>query len=271
MGLVLETILGGIPTASGGGSFEPFTPGDGDTFTIRDFEKNSQAFIEEWWALDTAHKAQVSLASPRMNDGQEGLRMAIPSGTLHDAIEEPNEIFPGPGRMPVYRADTIKVQALATASDPLLTAFTVRYEDLDGSDVKLRTWDEVEPLIEKTFGILVQPTAGVGDYGTPVTLDSVDDRLEADKTYALLGATTDLSVGLIAVAGPDTGRYRIGMPGKTDPVEGADYFIRMAHKYQRPWIPCIKATNKGSTLIYTAAAASAVAADVTLALAQLSS
>jgi hypothetical protein len=269
-GLVLETILGGITAAAGGG-FELFTPGDGDTFTVRDFDQNSRAYIEELWGLDTAHAAQLSLASPRMNDGQEGLRLAIPSGAVVLPPEEPQNIFPGPGRMPIYRADTLKVQASATANDALLIAYTARYESLDGSDVAYRTWDQVGPLIEKTFGILVQPTSGVGDYGSPVTLDSVDDRLEADKSYALLGATCSIATGLISIAGPDTGRYRIGLPGKVDPVEGADYFIRMAAKYQLPYIPVIKATNKGSTLIYTAAAATAGTPNVTLVLAQLSS
>lgn len=270
MGLVIETILAAKQNITGG-AFEPLNPGDGDVFTVRDFMSGSSAYIEELWGLDDAHQAQLSIASPRMNDGQEGLRLAIPSGTTDGPVEEPQEIFPGPGRLPIYRADTPKVQVLGTANDDVLMAYTCRYENLEGSDVPYRTWDQVGPLIEKTFGILVQPTNGIADYGTPVTLDSVDDRLEADKSYALLGATCSLATGLISIAGPDTGRYRIGLPGKVDPVSGADYFIRMAAKYQLPYIPVIKATNKGSTLIYTADSNTGATPNVTLVLAQLSS
>lgn len=269
MGLVLETILA-AKTLAAGGTFEALNPGNDDVFTVRDFERGSNAYIEEVWGLDDASVCQFSLASPRMNDGQEGLRLALPSGAAVGPAEEPQVIFPGPGRLPVYRADTLKVTANGTNADNVIFAYTTRYENLEGSDVPLRTWDQVGPYIEKTFGILVTPTNGTLDYGTPVTLDSVDDRLEADKLYALLGATVDLSTCLISISGPDTGRYRIGLPGKTDPVDGGDYFVRQAAKYGAPWIPVIKATNKGSTLISSADAAAGGTPNVTLVLAQLS-
>lgn len=269
MGLVLETVLAAKRNITGG-AFESLIPGDGDVFTVRDFEKGSSAWLEEMWGLDDAHVCQISIASPRMNDGQLGLRLALPSGAATGPAEEPQILFPGPGRLPIYRADTPVVQVNGTANDDVLFAYTNRYENLEGSDVPLRTWDQVAPFIEKTFGILVQPTNGIADYGTPVTLDSVDDRLEADKSYALLGSTCNLPTGLISIAGPDTGRYRIGMPGKVDPVDGGDYFVRMAWKYNLPYIPVIKATNKGSTLIYTADSNTGATPNVTLVLAQLS-
>lgn len=267
MGLVLETILAAV-SASGGG-FEPLTPGTGDVFTVRDFEKGSYAYIEEAWGLDDASVALFSIASARMNDGQEGLQIALPSGAAVGPAEEPQVLFPGPGRLPVYRADTPKVQVSASNGDNCIFAYTTRYENLDASDVPLRTWDQVASMIEKTFGILVQPTNGTLDYGSPVTLDSADDRLEADKSYALLGATTDTPTCLISIQGPDTGRYRIGLPGKVDPVDGADYFVRMSAKYGLPWIPVIKATNKGATLIQTADAGAGASPNITLILAQL--
>jgi hypothetical protein len=269
MGVALETILAAKANITGT-TFENLTPGTGDTFTVRDFAPGSLAYAEEIWGLDDTSPAQFSLASPRMNDGQEGLRLSVPSGALVGPAEEPQVLMPGPGRLPVYRADTLKVQVEGTAADNTIFAYTVRYENLEGADTQLRSWAEVEPMIEKTFGILVQPTNGTADYGTPVTLDSVDDRLEADKKYAWLGCTIDLPTCLVALSGPDTGRYRIGMPGKVDPMDGGDYFARLSAKYQAPSIPIIKSNNKGSTLIWTADAAAGATPNICLILAQLS-
>lgn len=269
MGVALETILAAT-TVAAGGTFEALTPGTGDTFTVRDFAPGSLAYAEEIWGLDTTSPAQFSLASPRMNDGQEGLRLAVPSGATVGPAEEPQVLMPGPGRLPIYRADTLKVTVNGTNGDTVIFAYTNRYENLEGADTQLRSWAEVEPMIEKTFGILVQPTNGALDYGTPVTLDSVDDRLETDKKYAWLGCTIDTPTCLVALSGPDTGRYRIGMPGKVDPMDGGDYFARLSAKYQAPSIPIIKSNNKGSTLIWTADAAAAGSPNITLILAQLS-
>lgn len=268
MGLVVETILAAKQLATGT-VFELLTPGDGDSFTVRDYAPGSRAYIEEAFGLDDTTAAQFSISSPRMNDGQEGLRLALPSGAAVGPAEEPQVLFPGPGVLPIYRADTIKYQAAGANGDNCIFGITSRYENLEGSDVPLMTWAEVEPQIEKTFGILVQPTNGTLDWGTPVTLDSVDDRLEADKKYAWLGLTLDTPTCIVALSGPDTGRYKIGMPGKVDPVNGGDYFARMSEKYRRPSIPIIKSNNKGSTLIYSADASAGATPNVTLVLAQL--
>ena len=268
MGLVVETILAAKQNITGG-AFEALNPGTDDTFVIRDYVQGSRAFLEEVWGLDDANKCQFSIASPRMNDGQFGLRLTVPSGAAVGPAEEPQILFPGPGRLPVYRADTLKVQVDGTANDDVLLAMTIRYEDLQGSDANLKTWGEVENLIVKTFGILVQPTAAAANYGAPVAINSVDDRLEADCRYALLGAITDSPVGLISISGPDTGRYRIGLPGKVDPTVGADWFVQESAKYGAASIPIIKSNNAGSTLVSVATSNSTPTPNISLIMAQL--
>lgn len=268
MGVVYETILASKRNITGG-AFEALIPGVDDTFVIRDYVRGSRAYIEDIWGLDAEHVAQLSIASPRMNDGQFGLRLALPSGAISGPAEEPELLFPGPGRLPVYNADTLKVQVDGTANDDVLFALSVYYENLEGSAVNLYTWAQIESQLEKTFGILVQPTNGICAYGTPVALNSVDDRLEADKKYALLGATCDTPTGLIAIQGPDTGRYRIGIPGKVAPVCTADWFAQLDAKYPGGRIPVIKANNAGSTLISTADANTGATPNVTLILGQI--
>jgi hypothetical protein len=268
MGAVLDSILASA-ALSVGGSFEPLTPGTGDTFTIRDYVKGSNAYLLEVWGLDDTSVCQFSIASPRMNDGQRGLFLAVPSGAAIGPAEEPQILFPGPVQVPVYNADTLRVQANGQNGDNVLLDFLVYYEDLEGSKVNFVSWLNIVNSIEKIFGIEVQPTAGTLDYGTPVTLDSIDDRLEADKRYALLGAVTDTSVGVIGITGPDTGRYRVTIPGKVDPTMGGDWFVQLSAKYGLPLIPVIKANNAGSTLIDAAQVAAGDTPTISLILAQL--
>lgn len=269
MGVVAETLLFGKQNLTGG-AFEVLTPQGNDTNVIRDYEPGSRAYITEIWGIDDDNVAQFSIASPRMNDNTFGLRLVCPhDAAATTAVEEPQLLYPGPGIVPVYNADTLRVRVDGTAADDALLAFTVYYENLAASSVPFQSWAQVKPQITKTFGILVTPTNGNGTYGTPVALNSTDDRLEADKSYALLGCTVDTPTTLISVEGPDTGRYNVGMPGKVDPVVSTDWFPMISEKYGLPLIPIIKALNAGSTLISTADAITGATVNVTLILAQL--
>lgn len=268
MGVALDSVLA-TGTLAAGGTFEALTAGTGDVFTIRDYEPGSRAYMLEAWALDDTSECQLSIASPRMNDGQLGIVLPMPSGAAIGPAEEPQVLFPGPVKVPVYNADTLRVRANGTTGDLVVADFLIYYEDLEGSDAKYASWLQIEGQIEKVFGILVQPTCGTLDYGTPVALDSVDDRLEADKKYALLGAVTDLPIGVIGITGPDTGRYRVTLPGKVDPTIGGDWFAKLSAKYGLPLIPVIKANNAGATLIDCVQAAAGDTVNVSLILAQL--
>lgn len=268
MGAVLDSILA-VNNSLGGAGFDALTPGVGDTFTIRDYVKGSNAYLLEVWALDNADAAQLTIASPRMNDGQRGLLLPMPNGSAVGPAEEPQILFPGPVQVPVYNADTLRVQASGGGGDVVVADMLVYYEDLEGSKVNFVSWLNIVNSIEKVFGILVQPTAGAADYGVPVTLDSVDDRLEADKRYALLGAITDTPCAVIGVTGPDTGRYRVTIPGKVDPTMGGDWFVQLSAKYGLPLIPVIKANNAGSTLIDAVQASNGDTPNISLILAQL--
>jgi len=270
MGVALETILA-VKQNLTGGAFEDLTPGSGDTFNVRGFSAGSAAYIEEVWGLDTASPAQLSIKSPRMHDQTRGVLLAVPDGSTGFASpEEPSHLLPGALKTQVYETDTLAIQVNGTAADDFLAAFFIRYDNLPGADASLHMWGEISPLIKNLVGILVQPTNGNGDYGTPVTLDSVDDRLKGNTDYAILGAVTDTPTGLISISGPDFSNYRIGLPGKTDPEDTGDFFVAMAVKYQLPHIPVLNSQNKGNTLVTTADATTGASPNVTLIMAELS-
>jgi hypothetical protein len=270
MGAALQVILAVKQNLTGGG-FENLTPGDGDSFTVRAFEDGSRAFIEEIWGLDSASAAQLSIKSPRMHDQTRGILLAIPDGSAGFApVEEPSHLLPGYLQQEVYQSDALSVQVSGTAADDVLAAFLVRYDNLRGADASLHAWGEVWPLVKNLVGVLVQPTNGNGDYGTPVAINSVDDRLKADTDYAILGAVTDVATGLIAISGPDFSNYRIGMPGKIDPEDGGSFFVDLSNKYQIPHIPVFNANNKGNTMVTTADATTGGSPNITILMAELS-
>lgn len=269
MGLALETILAAKRNITGG-AFESLNPGSGDTFNIRAFVEGSEAHIEEIWGLDGEHAAQLSIKSPRMHDQTRGILLAVPDGAATgENPEEPHHLLPGYLRQQVYQSDALTVQVNGTANDDTLFAFLVRYDNLQGASSSLHSWTEVSPLIKNLVGILVQPTNGIGNYGTPVTINSVDDRLKADTDYAILGALTTISTGLISIESPDFSNYRIGMPGTLDPVSSGNWFVDLDRKYQTPHIPVFNANNKGNTLIYTADSNTGATPNITVVLAEL--
>ncbi len=110
-----------------------------------------------------------------------------------------------------------------------------------------------------------------GNYGTAVALNANDDRLQADYDYALIGFTTDKPVLSIGISGPDTGYYRIPMPGHWDSRWTADWFLRQAMDRGVPHVPVINANNKAVTFLDGIDAANPGAIKVSLLLAQFPS
>lgn len=266
----LEVILAAKSNLSGGG-FENLSPGTGDTFTFRTASPGSRIEVEEIWALDDASKAQISLKSPNFHDQVRGLLLAIPSGVETGRNpEDPSILFPGPLQLPARAADTFSAQVSGTAADNVVAAMLVAYDDLPGADAQLRTWDEIRARMRQPVGILVQPTNGNCDYGTPVAINSVDQRLNSAAEYAILGALTDTPCSVIGITARATSNYRIGMPGLTDPEMGGDYFVRLSQKYQRGHIPVFRGFDAPNVLIDTVDAGTGATPNITMILAELS-
>lgn len=100
-----------------------------------------------------------------------------------------------------------------------------------------------------TVGIRVSPAppAATSTYGTAEAINSDDDRLKANKRYALLGLTTDLPFTCLALNGPDTANFRVAIPGYRDEDVTAGWFMDIAKRLQRPCVPIIHSNNRGNT------------------------
>src|SRR5581483_9256312 len=203
-----------------GGAFEALSAGASDSLTIISFPDGSNAYVEEIWAGNSAHKMEVAVFSPRFGDNQFGLRMEHQfNPTLSGADGDPQLLLPRELDIPVYSADTLNVQVNGTASDNADVVMQLYYENIQGAGQRLATWEQVQPLIaqvnansnqSRVLAVEVTVTPGAtGNYGTAVALNTNDDRLQADFDYALLGYTVDNTSTSFGIKGPDTGFYRI--------------------------------------------------------------
>lgn len=273
MGLALESILGFKSDLAGGG-FEALTAGLDDSFQIRNFPDASRADLEEVWACDDSSPFQLSIKSPLLHDQVRGILLA---GSNLDAAGgatfNPQTLLPGSLTQQVQITDTLQVQVSGVIHDVFAALFNIRYDNLPGANARLFDWQTVYRLIKNYVGILVQPvgSATKGQWGAGVALNSVDDRLHADRDYAVLGWQSSIPVTAVAINGIDTGNLWVGGPGGWNQEMTGDIFVRLAQKHGVPHIPVINSNNQGSTLIRIADVAAATAPNVTVILAELSS
>lgn len=267
------TSIGAFKQNITGGAFEALAANNGDSLAIIAFPDSAAAYIEEIISGNSAHKQEVAVFSPRFGDSTRGLRLQHQfNPTLSGADGEPQLILPRLLDIPVYSSDTLTVQVNGTAADNANLVLQLYYTDVQGAGQRLATWQEVENRILRVLGIEVTVTPGAtGDYGTSVALNANDDRLQADQDYALLGFTVDQPVLSIGIRGPDTGFYRIAMPGHWDARHTADWFVQSSLWRGTAHIPIINANNKASTNLDGLSSANAGATKVSLIMAQLRS
>src|SRR5690242_17642700 len=256
----LLTCVNAFKQSLSGGSFEALAAATGDSLSIVSTgDPNTPAgWIEEVWAGNSASVMEVEIYSPRFGDNQNGLRMQqMFNPTLSGADGVPQLLFPRTVDIPVWSADTLGVSVNGTASDNANAGFQIYYQNFQGSAQRLAPFSLVETAIKtgvsgntRVLGIEVTVTPGTtGNYGTAVALNANDDRLQADYDYALIGYTSDQPVLCFGISGPDTGQYRIPMPGIWDARHSSDWFLQQSRWRQSPRIPVINANNKGQTFL----------------------
>src|SRR5439155_874140 len=237
------------------------------------FEDGSRAFVEEIWSGNSAHKCEIAFFGNRFGDPTAGLRLQHQfNPTLSGADGEPQLLLPTKMDIEVYRGDTLTIQTLCTASDNVNAVLQVFYENLPGAKQRLTSWEAIQGNIERTLAVEVTVTPGTtGNYGTAVAINANDDRLVGDDDYAILGLVTDQPVLSIGIKGPDTGQYRIAVPGHWNSRVASNWFVEQSAWRNQPRIPVINALNKASTFLDGLSSANACATKVSVIVAQLRS
>lgn len=256
----LLTCVNAFKQSLTGGSFEALAAASNDSLSIVSTgDPNTPAgWIEEVWAGDSASKMEWEIFSPRFGDNQNGFRgQFMFNPTMSGADGVPQLVFPRTVDIPVWSADTLNISVNGTASDNANVGYQIYYQNFMGSAQRLAPFSLVEQAIRsgvsgntRVVGIEVTVTPGTtGNYGTAVALNANDDRLQADYDYALIGYTCNAPVLCFGIKGPDTGQYRIPMPGHWDARHTSDWFLRQSRDRNSNRVPVINANNKGQTFI----------------------
>src|SRR5215469_17279373 len=263
-----------------GSSFEALSAATKDSLqVVSTGDPNTPAgWIEEVWAANSAHKMEWEIFSQRFGDNQNGWRGQLMFNPTVTTSNKMQLTAPRTVDIPVWSSDTLNVSANGTASDNANVGYQIYYQNFLGSEQRLAPYSLVESAVKngisgnsRVLGIEVTVTPGTtGNYGTAVALNTNDDRLQADFDYALLGYVVDNDTTSIGIKGPDTGFYRIAMPGHWDSRITADWFIQQAAWRGTPHIPVVNANNKATTFLDGLSSNNAGATKVSLILAQLS-
>ena len=94
--------------------------------------------------------------------------------------------------------------------------------------------------------------ATTGIYGGSTALSSFTGTCKSNTDYAVVGAYPTVSQGAICIMGPDTGNYRIVVPGPvTNTLVNQEYFIDISVQQGEGLIPVINSANFSGTFVST--------------------
>lgn len=243
----------------------------GDALTPINYVDGSMCYVEEIWSGNSANKCEFAFFGNRFGDPILGLRLEHQfNPTLSGADGEPQLLLPAQVDVPWYRGDTMTIQTLCTATNNVNVVLQLYYTNIEGSKQRLTSWELIQANIERFISVEVTVTPGTtGNYGTAVAINANDDRMVGDDDYAILGMTTDQPVLSIGVKGPDTGQYRVSVPGHWNERVSSGWFVDQDARRPTPHIPVINALNKATTFVDGLSASNAGATKVTFFLAQL--
>lgn len=255
-----------------GGAFEALSAADGESFSVRFFNQNTEATLLEAWGGNNAHKMDVSIRSPLLHDNVRGIRFAYEfNPTLSGADGNPQLFLPPYWKQPYTPTDTLIVEVNGTAADDVTFSQSIMYDTQAPIGGRFMLWSEVEARLANLVGIRVSPAAAASTstFGTSEAIDTDDDRLKANTDYAWLGLTTDLPFTTLGLYGPDTGNFTISMPGHWDEKVTSGWFYEMSRRWNTPLVPVVNANNKGTTYVKLADVGGGTAPLISLLFAEL--
>lgn len=246
MGKALHVITGGLVAA-------PVAPGlpivmvANDSLTVRKVIGDAKARLLAAWAfLQTG--GTINIASPLLHDQLNAINVLVPA-----AETEP---FFGLGIMQNLRSgDALQVGMIGTAAalDQDNVSLLIQYDDADGINANLATYDEIKDKIVNLKTIHTNHVCGVlGGYSGAVLLNAAANVgvMKGNTKYALLGFRANLRCQTIGITGPDTGNIRIGCPGNiVDRKLSQDFLKNLSIKTGLATIPIIDSDNAPSTMI----------------------
>lgn len=229
----------------------------GDSNSVRAFSQASKAQLLNAMYDYVTTPEPWRITSPLLHDDVQGIRF-VPGASV------PQELLPPFPLQRLFPQDSLSFAfTTAATTGKALGAISIYYDDLPGANAVLLSPADVFPQVRNIKPVLLTHGSGANTAGTwyEQPLNTTESLLKANTYYALLGIVSDISVAVLSIKGSDTGNLRIGVPGTLNPVEGAEYFVRLSRLTGMPCIPVINSANIGATQggIISSAATSAAA------------
>lgn len=262
MGLAMEVISGTVTNPST--TVTALTASTGDTFTVRNFNQASAAWMLDQWALG-ATAGLIRTTSPRLHDNVAGITLAY-------AASAPVPLWSAYDRELLYPQDLLAIALSGGASEVDVASSLMYYSDLPGTSARLYRFEEIRSRILHMSGVQVAITTGgtAGQYGGSAQINATQNQFKANTDYAILGYLTNTAVGTIGVRSADFGNLRVGGPGTNNKIETRDWFTRLSQTYAMPMIPVFNAANVGNTIVDCMTTQTSTGIVVTLFCAELS-
>lgn len=262
MGAIIDTILTSAVNP-GAGAVATVAP-SGDSLAVK-LGNPSRSVYLEGMIRQGGTAGFMSLVSAALHDNVNGIRIT------------PNEspsIFSLPAEIDqkLVPGDNLTVNLSGGAAETDIGLLQLYYEDLPNQGARLHNFPDFGGLIKsiKPQRVAVTSSATIGQW-SDTSLTATEDVLHPNTDYAVLGFITNTNLGFIGIKSGETGNYRIGGPGTTNEAFTTNYYLNMAQKNGRPWIPIFNSAARASTFVSVANSAASTAAVVTLILAELSS
>lgn len=237
----------------------------GDSLIIANGEK--ARILQCWSDHQAAGFAQI-IRNTSGHDTTRDLRyeVAISELSPHMPMGIASELAP-------QETLAVTIAGSATAGDVETLCMLIEYDELKGlGDQNLIDWPTLLRRMEKTVNLDVQIAAAVGPaFVTSEELITAEtDLLKANREYAVIGYKVRQETAAVYLRGPDTANRRLGGPGNDlDANTTLQWFALLARAFDRPMIPVIGASNKGSTFVGVHADENAGNINVSFALALL--
>lgn len=261
MGMAAETVA--FFATNPGAAGLAATMATGDSNRVRTFNPQAPGKILSA-SRQGVTEGFLQVASPALHDNVRGIRFITSETPTSFAL--PREIG-----QPLVSGDTLNFTLSGGAAEVDGGTLTSFYQDLSGISARLHMWADLAGQVEHIKVLEVDfNTAATAMQWQDTVITTTEDLLNADRSYAVLGYSTDIAMAAVGLKGQETGNLRLCGPGVTRTDDTADYFAELAETYGLPMIPVISANNKGSIFVCAAAVQVATAAKVCLYLARLS-
>lgn len=264
MGRAVDTV-GCFATGAGAQAFPTALAAfPGDSLIVRGTRGESKARLMAFLYQSNAAAQQYRVISPLLHDNVTGFT-AVP-GENPTLFSVPSESY-----IELNEQDTITVQGSAAAATTITGALVIDYDDVRGTEADLYRWSDIGPDIKFVKSVQVNLSAIAVGAWTDTLITATENQLHADKSYAVLGYDCSQALAVVGVKGIATGNLRMCGPGSAQTIDISDYFIQMAEKHQRPYIPVFQANDRNSFYVSAAngAAVGGGAATVSLIVAEL--